>query len=642
MSELMNNQVNGMSPNGPGSRLITEKNMENEPRDAKQKPWKERLAEATQILLKYKGGRASLEQRVIEAERYYRMHNWWSKEHTNKKYGIKSNSGWLFNSCMVKHADAMDNYPEANVLPRESADEQTAKLLTEVLPCVLELNDFEEIYDNGWWDKLVKGTAVYAATWDAEANNGLGEIAIRRVDVLNCFWDPSCGNVQDGKNFFFVTLADADEIREEYGDKVADAISAVPNISPGMYAYETVHDNAGKVAVIDWYYKRNGVLQYAKYVEDELLYASEDDERYRERGYYDHGMYPFVFDPLYTMEGSPAGFGQVDLCRDAQDYIDRLDSIIVDSALINGRPKYFYNNQGGVNDKEVLDPEVPLVRVNGSGAIGESIMPFSKSELNPMYVNVLNQKINELRETSGSTAAAQGGAAAGVTAYSAIAAMQEAASKPSRDLIRAGYRRFKDLCYMVIELMRQFYDTPRVYRITGEGSQAQYVEFDNANMQGMTAVGPTGEEFTAHEPIYDIKVRPSKQTAYSRMAQNELAKELYGAGIFAPQNADSALAVLDMMQFEGKEKVVERVQQNGTLMQMVQQLTMQVQQLTAAMGLQPAGAPGMAGAEPAPAAGAPAGESPLNEPKTDSLGAEQQTGRRINAPRERANAASAV
>ena len=638
MSELL--RMNENENLGQGARLIRVKNAETDAvKDSRGKPWKERLAEATEILQKYKGGRASLEQRVIEAERYYRLHNWWSKEGANKKYGVKSNSGWLFNSCMIKHADAMDNFPEANVLPRESADEQTAKLLSEVLPCVLELNDYEEIYDAGWWDKLVKGTAVTAATWDASGNNGLGEISIQRVDVLNCFWDPSCANIQDGQNFFFVSMMDIDELRQEYGDEVADNVAAVPNITPGMYAYETVHDNAGKVAVIDWYYKRNGLLHYVKYVEDELLYASEDDERYRDRGYYDHGLYPFVFDPLYIMEGSPAGFGQVDLCRNAQDYIDRLDSIIVDSALINGRPKYFYNNQGGVSEDDVLDPEKPLVRVNGAGAITESIMPFGKSELNPLYVQVLNSKINELRETSGSTAAAQGGAAAGVTAYSAIAAMQEAASKPSRDLIRAGYRRFKDLCYMLIELMRQFYDEPRIYRITGDG-QPQYVEFDNANMQGQLMMGATGEEYRTHEPIYDIKVRPSKQTAYSRMAQNELAKELYGAGIFAPQNADSALAVLDMMQFEGKDKVVERVQQNGTMMQMIQQMAMQIQQLSAALGMQQAPAE----------SGEPRVESGVNnapadagqQPQTNSLGAEQQSGKRITTPRERANAASSV
>ena len=632
MSELMNESSNG-------SKLIRDRNLEETGTGGKKrKPWSERLAEATETLQQYKGGRASMEQRVIEAERYYRMHNWYNGKKVPKKWGTKSNSGWLFSSCMLKHADAMDNLPEASVLPREMTDEATAKILSEVLPCVLELNDYEEIYDRGWTDKLVKGTAVYSVTWDAEKDNGMGDIALNLVDVLSCYWDPACENIQQSRNFFFVSLVDIEDLREEYGDELADKLSA-PTFAPAQYAYETVHSLAGKAAVIDWYYKRDGILHYCKYVEDELLYASEDDERYRERGYYDHGQYPFIFDSLYPMEGSPAGFGHVDLCRDAQDYIDRLDSAVLDSALINVRPKHFINNQGGVNEDEILDPDIPIVHVNGSGSISESITPFVKSELNPMYVNVLNQKITELRETSGSTAAAQGGAPAGVTAYSAIAAMQEASSKPSRDLIRAGYRRFKDVCYMIIELIRQFYDTPRVFRITGDtAGQAQYVEFDNSMMQGQTVMGATGEEYKESMPVYDIKVRPNKQTAYSRMAQNELAKELYGAGLFAPQNADSALAVLDMMQFEGKDKVEEKVRQNGTLAQMVQQLMAQNQQLMAALGMQ---------ANPQamvpPEGGAPA-QAPEEKPeqRTDSLGNEQQTGKRISAPRERANMAASV
>ena len=52
-------------------------------------------------------------------------------------------------------------------------------------------------------------------------------------------------------------------------------------------------------------------------------------------------------------------------------------------------------------------------------------------------------------------------------------------------------------------------------------------------------------------------------------------------GLFAPANADAALAVLDMMDFEGIEKVRERVQQNGTLYTQLQQAMEQLQKLSA-------------------------------------------------------------
>jgi len=635
----MNEQV--PAENGSGSRVMQTPGLkvDGAGRDVRRenRTWEERIAEALATLQTYKAGKASLEQRVIEAERYYRMHNWAGKKRERKQYGVKTNSGWLFNSCIVKHSDAMDNYPEPNVLPREQSDEETARTLSEVLPCVLELNDYEEIYDRIWWDKLIKGTGVVCVSWDPDKSNGIGDVSVSRVDILNCYWDPAVDDIQQSRNFFCVALEDNKQLEEEYGDLVKDKLGSA-NFVPGMYAYETTHNTADKSAVIDWYYKRDGVLHLCKFVENIVLYASEDDERYAERGYYDHGMYPFVFDPLYPMEGSPAGQSHVDLCRDAQDYIDRLDSAILDSALINSRAKHFINNAGGVNEQEVLDPEKPLVHVNGSGALTDSIMPFPKSELNPTYMGVLNNKISELREVSGSTAAAQGGSPAGVTAYSAIAALQEASSKPSRDIIRAGYRRFKDVCYMMIELFRQFYDVPRTIRITGGQGQAEYIPFDNSMLGPQPQPGVMGVDFAERLPVFDIKIKAAKQTAYSRMAQNELAKELYGMGMFAPQNADSALMVLDMMSFEGIDKVRERIRQNGGMFQMMQQLMMQVQQLQAALGIaqqgQEAGGSDQVGNSREEVGG--------EEPKTDSLGNEQQRGKRISAPRERALNANSV
>ena len=92
-----------------------------------------------------------------------------------------------------------------------------------------------------------------------------------------------------------------------------------------------------------------------------------------------------------------------------------------------------------------------------------------------------------------------------------------------------------------------------------------------------------------------------------------------------------------MMEFEGKDKVVQRVQANGTMMQMIQMQAMQIQQLQAALGIQQAAPQGEA-----PQPGAQTGQEPQEQPKTDSLGNEQQTGKRITRPKERAAAVASV
>jgi len=76
--------------------------------------------------------------------------------------------------------------------------------------------------------------------------------------------------------------------------------------------------------------------------------------------------------------------------------------------------------------------------------------------------------IEELKETRGNRDFSQGGTTSGVTATSAIAALQEAGSKLSRDMIKGSYHAFTQIACLVIRLIRQFYDEPRAFRILGE------------------------------------------------------------------------------------------------------------------------------------------------------------------------------
>jgi hypothetical protein len=326
-----------------------------------------------------------------------------------------------------------------------------------------------------------------------------------------------------------------------------------------------------------------------------VLYASENDERYRDTGYYDHGLYPFVFDTLFPEEGTPVGFGFIDIMKNAQEYIDRLDDAILNSALVNSKPRYFVREDGGINEEELLDTDKPLVRVSGN--LGEdAIRPMTQTNLNGLYVTVLENKINELKETSGNRDVNQGSTSSGVTAASAIAALQEAGSKGSRDINKGTYRAFTEICNIVIELMRQFYDEPRMFRITGNTSNdIQFQSFDNSQLKPQEQGTEFGIDLGSRLPIFDLSVAPAKKSAYSKMSNNELALQFYNLGFFAPNNADQTLACLNMMEFENKDKIIERVQQNQTLFDMVQQLQAQIVQMAAMINPQMAqGAANMA------------------------------------------------
>ena len=585
---------------------------------------REEIQKAQLTLNKYKEGKHNLEQRIIDNEQWYKMRHWecMRKAETNQ---VEPSSGWLFNSIANKHADAMDNFPSPNILPREEGDKGEAEMLTSIIPVILDQNDFEETYDNVWDYKLKAGTGIYGVFWDKEKMNGLGDISVEKVDIINLFWESGITDIQRSRNLFHVELMDNEVLEGIYPQLHGKLGSSTLDIS--KYVYDDTVDTNNKSAVVDWYYKKNQngktVLHYCKYVNDVVLFATENEPEYAERGWYDHGMYPFVFDPLFSVEGTPCGFGYIDVGKSAQEYIDRGNQAIMQNMLANSKPRHFIRTDGAVNESEYADLSKDFIHVDGN--LGQdSILPVQGKPLNNVYVQVLNDKVDELKEVTGNRDISTGGTTSGVTAASAIAAMQEAGSKLSRDNNKASYRAFRKVVLMIIELIRQFYDLPRCFRIMGENGTERYVQYSNAGILPQNQGIEMGVDMGYRTPLFDVEISAQKQSPYSKMSQNELAMQFFGAGFFNPQMSDQALACLEMMDFDRKHFVMQRISQNGTMYQ--QMLMMQQQMLQMAQLIDPAMAEQMAagilgGAAPAPAGG---GEASGNVQETEALGGSEK------------------
>ena len=545
---------------------------------------KEELAEAQATLTKYKSGKANLENRVVEDELWWELRHWEVIGRDKRRPGeARPTSAWLFNTLINKHADAMDNYPAPVVLPREQSDEESARVLSAVLPVILENNEHEKVYSDGWWEKLKHGTAAYGVFWDKSKENGLGDISIRGIDLLKLFWEPGVTNLQDSRNLFVVELVDEDLLDRQYPQHKGKMGGSAIDVKE--YLYDESIDVSGKSLVIDWYYKVHRadgrtVLHYVKFVGgmDEPLFASENDPAYAERGWYDHGRYPVVLDVLFPEKGTPAGFGFVAVCKDPQLYIDNLAANILENALISTRKRYFVSDSCGVNEEEFTDLSKPFVHVQGE--LTENRMrEISGNRLDDLYVSIMNLKVEEMKDTS-SNRDVNNGANGNVTAASAIAALQEAGNKTSRDMISASYRTHVKINSMCIELIRQFYDETRSFRITGQtpGSY-QFIDMNNAGIKEQE-VGQTSDGLPLYrKPIFDLKIKAQKKNPFSRMEQNERAKELYGLGFFNPERAQEALGALEMMEFEGIDKVKEQVQNGQTLLNICQQMSQQLDQM---------------------------------------------------------------
>ena len=567
---------------------------------------KKTIQKAMECLKKYKDGKRKLEDRIVEEEQWWKLRHWDVIGKGELGDRPKPTSAWLFNSITSKHADIMDNYPEPSVLPRELGDEESAKVLSAILPVIYERNNYEETYSNSAWYKLKHGVVAKGVFWNTELEEGLGDIDTQFIDILNIFWEPGITDIQASRNLFIVSLKDNDLLQQEYpqlkgkdGGKVVDVKE---------YVYDDAVDVSNKSVVVDWYYKKrnsNGksVLHFCKFVGDEVLFASENNPEYRENGFYNHGLYPVEFDVLFPEEGTPVGFGYIAIMKSPQMYIDKLQQVILENAVDAANVRYFAKKNVGINIDEFNDKSKKIVYVEGD-IDEERLKPIEVQQVGGNVLNVLQMKIDELKETSSNRDFSQGSTANGVTSGAAISALQEAGNKQSRDMISASYRSFIRECYIVIELIRQFYDETRSFRITGETGKYEFVEFNNQMMQGQP-IPPAyeGQELEAgyeqlfRKPVFDIIVKPTKRSPYSKMAQNELAKEMYNMGFFNPQLAEQTMTALELMDFDGIEAVKEKIQNGQTLLNIINQMS---QELTLLRGMTGMGAGAIQGSNVTP------------------------------------------
>lgn len=513
----------------------------------------DRLKIMQEKLADYMSAKQALDSKLIENEKWYKSEHWHLISGKNEMDIREPVTAFLFNAIANKHAEIMDSFPSPNILAREANDEKEAEMLSKIIPFQLEQSGFRKIYSNVAWNKLKNGTAAYGVFFNPEQHGGEGDIDIRKLDLLNLFWEPGIEDIQDSEYFFIVNMVPNKVLEAKYPFAV-NSLSHSGMLS--LRSRNELVDNSGKSMVADCYYKTilpdgSTAVHMTKFTGDLVLDSSEDRESTAEVGLYRHGKYPVIFDQLYPCEGTPCGFGMIDIAKNPQAYIDKLDYIISKNALISGKVRWLLREGSGINENELLDLSKDVIHTAGS-IREDNVKEFQANPLDSYIIAHRNNKIAELKEVLGNRDFNQGSTYGGVTAYGAIVALQEAGSKLTRDIINCGYESYSQLIYMCIELIRQFFDKERCYRITGNDGSFEYIKYSNRNI--------ASSKLTL--PVFDVKVQPEKANPFSRVSQNQTALDFYKMGMFNPANATQALMALDMMSFEGKDKLVSQIIKN--------------------------------------------------------------------------------
>lgn len=510
---------------------------------------KAEIRAAMEELLHWRREREGFAARVAEEEEWYRLRVAPRARRNSEGEVIAPTSAWLFNALMQKHADLMESMPTAVCLPREESDEEDARALSAILPVILDRTNFEGAYSDNMWYKLKHGVCAWGVFWNTELENGMGDVDVRRVDLLSLYWQPGVKSIQHASAVYYVEECDVAAVRARfphYTGKSAEALDS----------FFSVSDGGERVAVVDWYYKKRlpsgkTVLHYCKFAGDTVLFATENELGY-ENGWYEHGQYPFVLDVLYPIEGTALGFGIIAIGREPQTYIDRMDRNLLEYMDWATRVRYFCKKSTGINEEEFCDLSHRIVSVEGDPD-EERLRQIEVLPPDGIWLELKNDKIKELKETTANRDVLQGSTDTGVTAAAAIAVLQESGNKTMRDIISASYRAFVQMARLMVECVRQFYSEVRCFRIIGKEGESRYLHWSNAGIRERVLGFSESGRPLSRLPVFDIDVHAEQKNPYTRYSYNELLKELYSLGVFDAENVHSAQILLDAMDFPGVE-----------------------------------------------------------------------------------------
>ena len=386
-------------------------------------------------------------------------------------------------------ADQMDNLPEAALLPERPELAEVAADLADVVRYVLERNGFERLHRQRTQDFFQTGTAITQVAWDADLRDGQGDVALIRWPVESFFWDPAADTLDEARAVFKTSLHPLSWYAEHFpeaaryvrGDRFAQEDAQA---NPWDAGAQDAQDEDEALLVEYWYrrydaQKRRYSVHCAYMAGGALLYASQ---REQPEGVYWHGRYPFVLDVYTAIEGKPVGNGMVWDFAAMQRAVNRYAQYIDENTRMSAKTRLLVNRAAGIEEEALTDWNRNIIEGDN---IGENALRWFQSQPLSGQVNAQMASFqDQIKRDSGQNQFSRGEAGLGVTAASAIVALQEAGGKTARLHTATLSDGFRQMVELMLWLLMQHYDRPRTQQITGRDASVREVTMSAERMLG--------------------------------------------------------------------------------------------------------------------------------------------------------------
>lgn len=518
------------------------------------------VTKAYQLFDEYISAFESEKNRLKTNENYYQAKHWENMgSNTDDPQPI---TPIIHSTVENMKADLMDNFPEAIIQPEAPEDQLVAEIVGGLIRQNHDASSYRREYAKLAHDVLVGGWCVQEVGYDPQLNKGLGGAFIRYVNNENFMCDPQVVDIQEGRAVFMYAPKTKEWLEARYPEFAGEFAS-------DSYTLETdnelTYDDTKNLLFIECWFKEwieegeegHWAVHMCQMAGKKLLADSRDE---KPEGYFSMGEYPFIVTPLYRRKNSALGYGIPDMFGTMQEYSDKLDQITMKNAAMASHNKLLNTRASGFDTDDLRDWSKEV----HEGEMLNGVTWFANPPL-PNYIIGLSEQIRQnVKDESGANDFSRGNTAGGVTAASAIATLVELSSKRSRMVALLLHEAFKEAVRYEIEFEREFNVLPRDVVLVVDGQQ-QTATFESAIMDRQSALGND-------VPIeFMVSIKVEKENRWQIASHNELMLQMTQLGILQPQQA------LELMQFEGKESVLNKgmQQQQMSMEQMQQQQEMQ-------------------------------------------------------------------
>lgn len=469
------------------------------------------IALVDRLFEKAKKARKAYDEKWLDNYRMFRGKQW---KNARPSYRHSEVINLIFRAIQSEVPILTDAMPRPEFIPQEPGDFELAKIVNDVLDSDWTYNNWSYKFTEAIYDSHLYGTGFGNVDYDSEINEGMGGVTFKSSDPFYQFPDPNAKNVNEESAFYVeAEPKDIDVLKARYPHVAEFLKSDIQDIARRDKAmgeqirFRSPTDNRSVVegtSSID-IENNNQALEIVCYIDDMTTVQEEIREsdpkgsgveiskfvtklKYPEGRKivtvsgvlchddaieYDDKKYPYVRLTNYIMPREFWGMSEVEQLESPQKIFNKLISFALDVLTLMGNPIWVVDNTAGVDTDNLFNrPGLVVEKEPGSEVRREAGV-----ELQPYVLQMIDRMKGWFDDVSGSSDVSRGIKPQGVTAASAIEALQDATQTRLRQKSRNIDAFVQDFGQMYLSRVFQFYTVPRVFRVTDDQNVVKYFKF---------------------------------------------------------------------------------------------------------------------------------------------------------------------